>query len=125
MSEKGMADTKMEEQFLATVKKDAKKAALLYEVVERNAFSGFDGFAFREAKDAHLLHVTLLTGRHHQIRVQTSHAGFPIWGDNRYNPEFQQGRKGTIALCSAKLEFDHPATGKRMTFSYEDPVTVR
>lgn len=33
-----------------------------------------------------LLHIRLLTGRFHQIRLQLSHAGCPIVGDMRYNP---------------------------------------
>ena len=28
--------------------------------------------------------IRLETGRNHQIRVQMSHAGAPLWGDNRY-----------------------------------------
>ncbi len=33
-----------------------------------------------------LAEISLLTGRHHQIRVQTSGMGAPIWGDRKYNP---------------------------------------
>lgn len=35
-----------------------------------------------------LAEVELLTGRHHQIRVQMAGHGLPLWGDNRYNPQF-------------------------------------
>lgn len=35
-----------------------------------------------------LLEVELLTGRHHQIRVQMAGHGLPLWGDNKYNPTF-------------------------------------
>ncbi len=38
-----------------------------------------------------LAEIELLTGRHHQIRVQMSGHGLPLWGDNRYNPAFQKG----------------------------------
>ena len=31
-----------------------------------------------------LIDINLLTGRHHQIRVQLSHHGYPIYGDQRY-----------------------------------------
>ncbi len=37
-----------------------------------------------------LAEIELLTGRHHQIRVQMSGHGLPLWGDNRYNPMFQK-----------------------------------
>ena len=31
-----------------------------------------------------LLDINLITGRHHQIRVQLSHHGYPIYGDQKY-----------------------------------------
>lgn len=56
-----------------------------------------------------LLSIKLQTGRHHQIRVQLSNAGFPIWGDTKYNRVFMK-KKGwsQIALWSSKLSFNHP-----------------
>lgn len=61
-----------------------------------------------------LVRIHLFTGRHHQIRVQMAHAGFPLYGDQRYNPS---PIGSTIALCACELTFRHPATGKKMTFS--------
>ena len=68
-----------------------------------------------------LVEVRLYTGRHHQIRVQMSGHGTPLWGDNKYNPQFTPaagaGRKrGSIALCSCYLAFSHPVTGRKMSF---------
>ncbi len=40
-----------------------------------------------------LAEIELLTGRHHQIRVQMSGHGLPLWGDNRYNPRFQKNNR--------------------------------
>jgi 23S rRNA pseudouridine1911/1915/1917 synthase len=62
-----------------------------------------------------LLAVVLDTGRHHQIRVQLTHAGFPIWGDARYNEASKPGQQ--IALWAAKLAFDHPTTKERMALA--------
>lgn len=42
-----------------------------------------------------LAEIELLTGRHHQIRVQMSGHGLPLWGDNRYNPMFQKEERMT------------------------------
>ncbi len=57
--------------------------------------------------------IRLETGRSHQIRVQMSHAGLPLWGDNRYG----KGIPGQqIALWGYKLTFEHPTTHERMTF---------
>lgn len=64
-----------------------------------------------------LAEIDLVTGRHHQIRVQFSNAGVPLWGDKKYNKDFIRG-KGycNIALWAYKLSFNHPDTGKRLEF---------
>lgn len=73
-----------------------------------------------------LLEVDLYTGRHHQIRVQLSHAGFPLLGDTKYgNPQsLQISRKKelkAVALCAYTLEFRHPVTGKAVQFTCTSP----
>lgn len=86
---------------------DGKRAELEYQVVET------------VTKDlvASLVRVHLLTGRHHQIRVQFAGRGMPLWGDNRYHPDFASKKiRGTIALCGAGLSFSHPSSGERMDF---------
>jgi 23S rRNA pseudouridine1911/1915/1917 synthase len=54
-----------------------------------------------------LLEVEPLTGRHHQIRVQLSTAGWPIKGDVKYG-----ARRGntdrSISLLARSLSFEHP-----------------
>ena len=57
--------------------------------------------------------IRLETGRAHQIRVQMSHAGYPLWGDARYG----DGKPGQqIALWGMRLTFTHPTTSDRMLF---------
>ena len=59
--------------------------------------------------------VELVTGRHHQIRVQLSHAGMPIRGDRKYG-----GAPGNaLMLCACRLSFIHPESGERVTFMAE------
>ena len=58
------------------------------------------------------LEVELLTGRHHQIRVQLAHAGMPIEGDRKYGGSEAE----TLALCAAEITFRHPKTGEKMTW---------
>ena len=65
-----------------------------------------------------LIEVQLETGRHHQIRVQMAHAGFPLVGDKKYNSGCRTGYM-PIGLCSIRLAFVHPSTGKRLEFSIE------
>lgn len=65
-----------------------------------------------------LLKVKLYTGRHHQIRVQLSNAGIPIWGDNKYNKVFVKKKEFTnIALWSHKFGFRHPKTKEYTEFT--------
>lgn len=87
----------------------AKKAALAYEVEETTESPECGGLS--------LVRITLLTGRHHQIRVQLSHAGSPVYGDCKYNPLFGDAKGWhRIALFASELSFAHPKTHKEMTF---------
>lgn len=84
----------------------SKKAVLEYKVL-------------RESQEQALVEIHLLTGRHHQIRVQMSYAGFPLWGDTKYNIQAAEARDREwqqIALCAYKLAFWHPVTKKKMEF---------
>jgi 23S rRNA pseudouridine1911/1915/1917 synthase len=63
-----------------------------------------------------LLRIRLLTGRHHQIRVQLAHAGMPLAGDRKYNPKAGREQKETPALCACRLSFFHPQTGEKLTY---------
>lgn len=68
-------------------------------------------------RDEHTIEIELVTGRHHQIRVQCAHAGMPLKGDGKYNPNAQRGQQ--LGLCAYHLVFKHPKTGKIMEFFYE------
>ncbi len=89
----------------------AKKAVLEYRVLK-------DNLTQKEESAVSLVEIRLETGRHHQIRVQMAHAGYHLVGDKKYNPGCQSGYL-PIALCSTRLAFEHPVTGKRMEFSIE------
>ena len=92
--------------------KGAKYAALSYEVL--------DVFETDQGVLSYLL-IELLTGRHHQIRVQLASRGAGIYGDTKYNPAFQKTKKKyqQIALFATRLEFEHPETGEHMVFKCE------
>lgn len=73
-----------------------------------------------------LVEVELFTGRHHQIRVQMSHAGMPLLGDNKYgNAQSKEIttklRIRQTALLASRLEFMHPTTNKKMSFAVPYP----
>lgn len=73
------------------------------------------------------LHIQLLTGRHHQIRVHCNAIGHPVVGDKMYGPDeelFLRHQRGELterdhrelelprqALHSHVLQFDHPSRG--------------
>lgn len=68
------------------------------------------------AKDGlSLVDVLLHSGRHHQIRVQLSNSGFPIYGDQRYNGRAKVGQQ--IALYAYSLSIEHPTLRTQMTFT--------
>mgnify|MGYP004540340473 FL=1 len=79
--------------------KNGKEAILEYKVI-------------KEEDNLSLLKINLITGRHHQIRLQLSNINHPIYGDQRYG--FQD--KKQIMLYAYKLEFTHPVTKELMTF---------
>lgn len=69
-------------------------------------------------KECSLLRIHLHTGRSHQIRVQLSNDGLPIWGDARYG----NGRPGEqIALWGTYLTLEHPTLKKEMHFYAPPP----
>lgn len=94
----------------------AKRAFLTYEVLGEK-----DGKS--------LVRIVLKTGRHHQIRVQMAHAGYPLVGDKKYGGEeaksedtaHTSGTQGEVplALCSVRISFLHPKTGRKMEFEIE------
>lgn len=63
-----------------------------------------------------LIKIKLDTGRHHQIRVQMAHLGFPLAGDRKYNPAQNPTGTDHLNLCAYRLEFRHPKSGNEMVF---------
>ena len=61
-----------------------------------------------------LVAVSLMTGRHHQIRCQMADAGLALYGDQRYNKSAVPGEQ--LALWAYSLTFEHPTQHARMTF---------
>lgn len=74
-----------------------------------------------EGGEITLLKIRLETGRFHQIRVQLSHAGYPILGDTKYGSDksrkvSQQVGVCNTALCAYRLCFKHPVQKKMMEY---------
>ena len=93
-------DSRINKTFVAkTPRRGVKEASLEYRVLEEN-------------QDMTLVSIRLHTGRTHQIRVQFSSRGTPLFGDGRYG-----GGKGELALFSFRLSFVHPITNTLLDFS--------
>lgn len=84
----------------------AKKAKLNYKVIREVELSG---------EICSEVEIELLTGRHHQIRLQFSEIGHPIVGDQKYGRKESIGSKG-LKLCAFRLSFIHPSTNKKVVF---------
>ncbi len=62
-----------------------------------------------------LTEIQLGTGRSHQIRVQMSAYGNPLFGDVKYGGD-RLSKGHNLALWAFYLEFTHPVTGDTMRF---------
>ena len=85
-----------------TNEKSGKLSKLKYKVINSD-----------KNKNLSLLEIDLLTGRHHQIRVQLSSRGYPIYGDNKYD---KNPIRANIKLYAYKLVFIHPTTKEKLEF---------
>lgn len=83
--------------------KGAKRAELRYRIIAETP-----GYALAE--------IDLLTGRHHQIRVQMAGAGMPLAGDRKYNLSDAGQTEKYVTLAAHRLSFEHPVLKKEICF---------
>lgn len=95
---------KLNKSFVAS---DGKYAKLSYEVI-------------MSKDNLSLVKINLETGRSHQIRVQFSSRGYPLWGDQKYNKDAKIHEQ--IALWAYSLEFIHPVKKELMLFKSIPPL---
>jgi RluA family pseudouridine synthase len=73
----------------------------------------------RETSKFSFLEIELLTGKKNQIRVHLLECGHPVVNDDKYG---NKGKvEGRLALHSRWLAFNHPRSGKRLTFEAKVP----
>lgn len=96
-------------QVFDTPQEGADRAELAYEVIETSK-------EFNKT----LVKITLKTGRHHQIRAQFSHLGYPILGDTKYGA-VSKFIDMHIALYATQLSFTTATGGERKTISIDIP----
>ena len=88
------------------VSNKGKEAILNYEVLKENLSTKHS-----------LVSVKLVTGRHHQIRVQFASRGHALCGDQRYGKQDNT----QLALFAYELSFTHPISKEKMTFKLDMP----
>ena len=107
--------------FVSTMSQEAAAAGVSQSVISQ-ALGGVS-----------LVHVSIGTGRTHQIRVHLSEAGHPVVGDALYG-----GRRKSVPprlaalsrldrpfLHAFQLTFSHPTDGRSMTFEAPLPEDLR
>ncbi|HEX5271275.1 MAG TPA: RluA family pseudouridine synthase, partial [Gemmataceae bacterium] len=86
--------------------------------------------ALEELGDYTLVECRLETGRTHQVRIHLGEAGTPLCGERVYDrpingrplPDGSGAKR--VMLHAARLGFDHPATGERVTWDSEMPADM-
>ena len=94
-----MEDYILKQDEVSIISKDGKYAKLEYEVLKNK-------------DNLSLVKVNLITGRHHQIRLQFAHRGYPLYGDQLYGLQ----DKKQIALFAYHIRFKHPVKDEIMDF---------
>jgi 23S rRNA pseudouridine1911/1915/1917 synthase len=103
-----------------TIRRKSGREAITHYVVQQRIDSSLGKFT--------LLDLKIDTGRTHQIRVHLSSLGHPVVGDALYGaPRVLRGKNRSIDtlprnfLHAASLEFQHPRTGRELSFSAQLP----
>lgn len=91
---------------VTTDEKKGKKAILSYSLIEKK-------------DNLNLVKINLVTGRSHQIRVQFSSRGNPLYGDMKYNIKAKAGEN--VALWCKKISFLHPTKKELVVFESDYP----
>lgn len=87
--------------------KNGKEAKLEYKVI-------------KEEENLSLVDIHLITGRYHQIRLQFSSRGYPLYGDGLYGSNVNSD----LALYAYKLSFYHPITKEQLVFESKPDSSI-
>jgi 23S rRNA pseudouridine1911/1915/1917 synthase len=93
-----------------------------YKVSEEGRASYSEFRVLRHYGSTTLVHLNLVTGRTHQLRVHLKHIGFPIVGDTLYGGRNEQL---PMLLHATQITFNHPLTAERLTFRAPLPATFK
>ena len=112
---------KENDKFIDYLKKDEKNNTSYVTNEKEGKKSILEYTQINKKDNLSLVKINLLTGRHHQIRVQFSSRNYPLYGDHKYNKNFINDNKTNIALIAKCLEFYHPITNELLKFEIDLP----
>ena len=113
--------TKKEEHLIDYLYKDEKSRTSKVTTQDIGKLAELNYTTIKTIDNLSLIKINLLTGRHHQIRVQLSHSGHPLYGDHKYNKNFINDNKTNISLIAKELSFYHPTTKELLHFEIDLP----
>ena len=106
-------ETKEKEKLVDYISKDTKTfSSFIDNENGKESILEYETLYYDKEEDISLIKVNLITGRHHQIRLQMSNNNHYIIGDQRYGVE----DKKQIMLYAYKIEFTHPVKKEVMSF---------
>ena len=99
------------------VYKDRRKNIVKIDNKGKESILNFEKLDYKN--NMSLVKINLETGRSHQIRIQFSSRGYPLYGDHKYNKNVKD--KSQIALFAKEISFYHPVTKELLSYSLELP----
>ena len=105
--------TKQKERLIDYISKDNKTfSSYIDKENGKESILEYETLFYDIKEDISLIKVNLITGRHHQIRLQMSNINHSLVGDQRYG----KNDKKQIMLYAYKIQFIHPTKKEVMTF---------
>ncbi len=101
-----------------------KENSIIERCVNKNGDNAITNyFVIKEFNDTSLVHISLQTGRTHQIRVHMSYIGHPITGDTLYGKKSSYINRQALHAC--KVCFIHPLTKQKMNLEADLPTDIK
>ncbi len=91
----------------------------IVKVDDKGKLSKLEFIKIKTINNLSLIKIKLYTGRAHQIRVQLSYKGNPLYADQKYNKNAHKNEQ--IALFAKRLEFYHPISNELLSFEVDLP----
>ncbi|WP_075441950.1 RluA family pseudouridine synthase [Selenomonas ruminantium] len=101
----------------------ALPSIILRKVAPDGQFARTHYETIRTNHERSLVHLTLETGRTHQIRVHMAHLGHPLLGDDLYGGTRELINRQALHAC--RLSFTHPMTGQAICIEAPLPADMQ